>query len=482
MFSMKKRILLKPVFALVDIALLAAVFQVAYLLRFEFAFLPDRPIPSFELYFRFSFLVALIGFGMLSASGMYRLRHFSFKLEDFFAIFRAVTYMALIVMATNFVFRGYIAGSGIETYSRIIVLLAWLMSIIVLSLWRISCAICFKQLRRYGRGVRKVIIVGTDKVSVEFHQAMQNIKDSEYLPLGFILLSNSGESEHRDAKAPLVLGHVGNLADIIRAHHVSDVVLASNRVDESTFTQLVKNCEQMNVQFSMIPGFFEILTRQMSVHEVADIPLFQLEERIFQRWGYGVKRAMDIAIALFCIIAFSPFWVCVALVIRFTSEGGVFYNHERVGRGEKIFRMFKFRSMYANADALRKDMENDKNSDDPLLRVKNDERVTPVGRVLRRFSLDEIPQLLNVLRGEMSLVGPRPHIPSEVKHYKEWHRRKFDVLPGVTGLTQVSGRKDLSLDEMVRLDIYYIENWSPWLDMQILLKTIPAMVVGKGAY
>jgi lipopolysaccharide/colanic/teichoic acid biosynthesis glycosyltransferase len=153
-----------------------------------------------------------------------------------------------------------------------------------------------------------------------------------------------------------------------------------------------------------------------------------------------------------------------------------------VGNGERLFLLYKFRSMYADAENRRAELEKANPHADALLRLPMDDRVTPLGRFLRRFSIDEIPQFINVLKGEMSVVGPRPHLPSEVARYQDWQLRKFDVLPGVTGLTQISGRKDLSLDDMVRLDIYYIENWSPWQDLQILLKTIPAVLWGKGAY
>jgi len=182
------------------------------------------------------------------------------------------------------------------------------------------------------------------------------------------------------------------------------------------------------------------------------------------------------------LVVFAPVWILVAISIKIESRGKVIFKHPRVGKGEKVFDMWKFRSMCEDAEVRRKELEDQYGSTDALLRVHDDARVTRVGKVLRRFSIDEIPQLYNVLKGDMSLVGPRPHMPSEVAHYKDWQRRKFDVLPGMTGLTQVRGRKDLSLDEMVKLDIYYIENWSSLLDLQILLKTIPAVWTGKGAY
>ena len=477
---MRKRLLLKPILALVDIVILISTFQLAYWLRFQASFLPERPVPSFELYFRFSFLIALIGFGMLHSSGLYRQRHLSFRIEDFFAIFRAVTFTALIVMATNFILRGYITGGDIETYSRLILLISWLMNLVLLTLWRIGGALMLKQFRRRGRGLRNVVVIGTDSVAQGFYRAVKEEADFEYQPLG--LVSNEIQPDEREKCDLRILGGLQDLPEIIRTHSVHEVVLANMEMNNEGLANLIKTCEREDVQFSMIPGFFEILTRQMNVQEVAGIPIFQLEEHIFQRWGRLVKRGMDIAISLLVLLPFSPMWLLIALGIRGSSKGGIFYTHARVGKGEKIFQMYKFRSMYADADRRRLEMERRHAFSDPLLRLPEDERVTPIGRILRRFSLDEIPQLINVLKGEMTLVGPRPHIPTEVEDYKEWHKRKFDVLPGITGLTQVSGRKNLSLDEMVKLDIYYIEKWSPWLDIQILLKTLPAIVTGRGAY
>ncbi len=477
---MGKRILLKPILAIVDFSILTGTFLLAYWLRFQLEFLPEVPVPSFELYFRFSFFVGVIGFAMLHSSGMYRLRHLYFGVDDFFAVFRAVTFSALIIMVMNFIFRGYITSYDVETYSRVIIFFSWFLSVVLLSLWRAGTALVFKQFRKRGKGLKNVVIIGTDQVARGFCRAIQQNVDFEYRPLGF--LSNGITPSADEVEGLPIMGAVDELSAIFRRETVNEVVLTCMDMEMEQVAHVIKVCERADVQFSMIPGFFEILTRQMNVQEVADIPIFQLEERIFQRWGRLVKRGIDIAVAMLVLLVFAPLWVFAALGIVLESKGGVIFKHDRVGKGEKIFSMWKFRSMYADAEQRREEMENLHGSADALLRVPDDVRVTRVGRLLRRFSIDEIPQIYNVLKGDMSLVGPRPHMPSEVAQYKDWQRRKFDVLPGMTGLTQVRGRKDLSLDEMVRLDIYYIENWSPIFDLQILLKTIPAVFFGKGAY
>jgi exopolysaccharide biosynthesis polyprenyl glycosylphosphotransferase len=411
---------------------------------------------------------------------MYRLRKLSFGIEDFFCILKAVTFSGLIIMATNFILRGYISGYDLETYSRLIIFIAWLLSLVLLTLWRWGGALVFKQLRRRGRGLKNVIIIGTDQIARGFHTAILENVDFEYRPLGFVY--NGVDSSGEEVEGLEILGNLQDLPEIFRTRSVNEVVLACMDIDTEVTAQLIKVCERGDVQFSMIPGFFEILTRQMRVQEVADIPIFQLEERIFQRWGRMVKRGMDVGLSLAILVLCAPFWGLAALAIKLESRGPVIFKHARVGKGERVFDMYKFRSMYADAEQKRSALENQHSSEDALLRLPRDERVTLFGRFLRRFSIDEIPQIINVLKGEMSLVGPRPHMPSEVARYKEWHRLKFDVLPGITGLTQISGRKNLILDEMVRLDVYYIESWSPWLDLKILLKTVPTVLGGRGAY
>ena len=462
---MRKRTLLKPILGIADFAILAGSFQLAYWMRFHLPWLPERPEPPFDLYFQFSFLVGTTGVIILQLLGLYRLHRLSFGLEEFLTVLRAVTLNCVILAAINFVFKGYITRYDVETYSRLIIIISWLLSPILLTAWRLAGSMVLKRARKRGNGLRNVVIVGTDQTARRFHNAIRENPEFEYRPLGFVAhcerVGTVGES------ADDILGTVADLSAIIANKHIDEVVLASTDVDNETMAQLMKICEHSDVQFSIIPGFFEIVTRQVNVHEVADFPIFRLEERIFQRWGKLAKRGMDIAISLTLLLLLSPLFAIAAILIKAGSAGPTFFTDVRVGKGEKTFHMFKFRSM-------RQDIEPGS--------VDAESRVTGLGWYLRRYSIDELPQLVNVLLGDMSLVGPRPHVVSEVQRYQNWHSRRFEVLPGITGLTQVSGRKDLTLDEMVRLDIYYIENWSPLFDVRVLLKTFPAVIQGRGAY
>jgi exopolysaccharide biosynthesis polyprenyl glycosylphosphotransferase len=194
------------------------------------------------------------------------------------------------------------------------------------------------------------------------------------------------------------------------------------------------------------------------------------------------KRATDVIISLAGVILLAPFFLLLSLIIRLDSPGPPIFRQIRVGKDERLFACFKFRSMYADADKQKEELLDQNEVDGPVFKIREDPRITAVGRFLRRSSVDELPQLFNVLMGHMSLVGPRPALPSEVQRYQPWHKRRLEVAPGMTGLWQVSGRSQLTFDEMVLLDLYYIENWSPLLDLQIMVRTLPKVLLAEGAY
>jgi lipopolysaccharide/colanic/teichoic acid biosynthesis glycosyltransferase len=212
------------------------------------------------------------------------------------------------------------------------------------------------------------------------------------------------------------------------------------------------------------------------------VPLFELRPPIFAGTDWAVKRSFDLVVAVLLLVVGLPLWLLIAALIRATSRGPVLFADTRVGLGEQPFRMLKFRTMVAGAAGSQAELELDNEASGALFKIRDDPRVTAVGRVLRRFSIDEVPNVVNVLRGEMSLVGPRPLPVRDYERLEPWHRRRYNVLPGMTGLWQIAGRSDLSFDDLVRLDFYYLENWSIWLDVTILVKTPAAVVARRGAY
>jgi exopolysaccharide biosynthesis polyprenyl glycosylphosphotransferase len=212
------------------------------------------------------------------------------------------------------------------------------------------------------------------------------------------------------------------------------------------------------------------------------VPLFDLSPPVLVGWDWVLKRVFDLVLSVLLIVIGLPLWLLIALAIKLTSRGPVFYSDERVGLGERTFPMLKFRTMVQDAANRQAGLEQANEASGALFKIREDPRVTAVGKLLRRFSIDEIPNVWNVLRGDMSLVGPRPLPLRDHSRLESWHRRRSNVLPGMTGLWQIAGRSDLSFDDLVRLDFYYLENWSLWLDITIVARTIPAVVARRGAY
>jgi exopolysaccharide biosynthesis polyprenyl glycosylphosphotransferase len=245
---------------------------------------------------------------------------------------------------------------------------------------------------------------------------------------------------------------------------------------------IVHECEGRQISARIVPDLFQMSLTQVDVDDLAGVPLISVRQIGFGRLALLVKRAMDVAGAIIGLVVGAPLLALIAFAIRLDSPGPILFSQARIGQGGVPFRMLKFRSMRAGSEAELENLRLLNESDGPTFKMRDDPRITRIGRRLRRHSLDELPQLWNVLRGEMSLVGPRPPLPDEVDRYKDWHMRRLEVRPGLTGLWQVSGRSLLSFDEQVLLDIHYVEKWSLWLDLQTLLRTIPQVVLGDGAY
>ena len=226
----------------------------------------------------------------------------------------------------------------------------------------------------------------------------------------------------------------------------------------------------------------EILVHRAEFIPGESVPLFELKPPVFEGFDYAVKRSFDLVISMLLVFALSPVLLACALAVRLSSRGPVIYRSVRPGIGAMPFHCFKCRTMYRDADRRQADLEDLNEATGALFKIRDDPRMTPVGRFLRRYSLDELPQLFNVVRGDMSLVGPRPLPERDYERLEDWHKKRYLVMPGITGLWQISGRSDLDFDDLVRLDFLYLERWSVFLDLSILLKTVPAVVLRRGSY
>jgi len=279
-----------------------------------------------------------------------------------------------------------------------------------------------------------------------------------------------------------VLGDVGDLPAVLASQRVDELIVTDSDFGERELLEIVDHAHRRGVQVRIAPKATELLTQRAEFVPGQGIPLFELRPPAFVGLDWVVKRAFDLVVSALVLVVGLPLWLGIAAAVKLNSRGPVLYRDRRVGLGEAEFGMLKFRTMHADAAGRQAELEASNEADGPLFKIRQDPRVTRVGAVLRRLSLDEIPQLWNVLRGEMSLVGPRPLPLRDFERLERWHRKRYLVLPGVTGLWQISGRSSLGFDDLVRLDFFYLENWSIWLDISILARTVPAVLAGRGAY
>jgi exopolysaccharide biosynthesis polyprenyl glycosylphosphotransferase len=263
---------------------------------------------------------------------------------------------------------------------------------------------------------------------------------------------------------------------------LDEIVVADAGLDDRRLLQIVEAAHRRGVKVRVAPRTTELLIERGEYVPGQGVPLFELRPPIFAGAQWATKRVFDVAVGSLIVLVGAPVWIVLALLIKLSSAGAIFYSDRRIGLGERPFEMLKFRTMKAGAADEQAALERDNEASGALFKIRDDPRVTRVGRALRRLSIDEVPNVINVLRGEMSLVGPRPLPVRDYDRLEEWHRRRYNVLPGMTGLWQVAGRSDLTFDDLVRLDFYYIENWSIWLDISILFKTPLAVLARKGAY
>jgi exopolysaccharide biosynthesis polyprenyl glycosylphosphotransferase len=311
---------------------------------------------------------------------------------------------------------------------------------------------------------RKAVLVGDAESRAHLRKVLGTSR-------GGIVYEFSGEVEPGpDVEAMLARGPLDEL------------IVADAGLDEARLLEIVEAAHRRNVRVRIAPRTTELLFERGEYVPGQGVPLFELRPPFFAGTDWATKRTFDLVVGSLIVVVGLPVWLVIALAIKLTSRGPVFYSDPRIGLGESEFRMLKFRTMTDDAEHRQPELEAANEAGGALFKIRNDPRVTSVGRILRRTSIDEVPNVLNVLRGEMSLVGPRPLPLRDYERLEAWHRRRYNVLPGMTGLWQVAGRSDLTFDDLVRLDFYYLENWSIWLDLSILFKTPGAVLSRRGAY
>jgi exopolysaccharide biosynthesis polyprenyl glycosylphosphotransferase len=322
---------------------------------------------------------------------------------------------------------------------------------------------------------RRAILVGTGEQIEAVAHALQS-GNSPVQVIGFVSLTPRPDNGLHS------LGRLADIGDIVSHNRADEVIIADPAFPQQQAVELVDTCHQRGVVVRVAPSTMEILIHRAEFVPGQSVPLFELKPPVFDGIDFALKRTFDVVVATALLIVLSPLFLVCAAAVRFTSRGPIFYRSWRPGMGGVPFPCLKFRTMYQDADARQADLEAANEADGALFKIRRDPRVTPIGRLLRRFSIDELPQLINVLRGQMSLVGPRPLPERDFERLEDWHKKRYLVLPGITGLWQVSGRSDLDFDDLVRLDFLYLERWSVFLDLTILMKTVPAVITRRGAF
>lgn len=466
----------KYLLAIHDIVIVLIAFAAAYFLRYELQWFRSVD-PAYQVkiqtYMPFALALIIIIPSSFRFSGVYPYRKGRSIVEETYKIATALTVGVVVLITAGLFFSPLL-------YSRLIFLYFAFIATIILGASRFGIQIVRGHLRKYDVGVNRVLLIGAGDVGRMFMRTVSARPDYGYQLVGF--MDDNPAKSQNDIGPYKALGTVDNLNQALDSKAIDTVVICLPWQSHRMIQRLLRSCDQSNVRALVVPDLFQLTMNQVFVDDFNGIPLIGTRGVSIQGWNLIIKRASDLIIGGIGAVIGLPFFALIALAVKLDSPGPILYWQTRVGKNGEEFTCYKFRSMIDGADQMQVELQDENEATGPLFKVRNDPRRTRVGRWLRRYSLDELPQIINVLKGEMSLVGPRPNLPEEVEQYVDWHNKRLTVVPGITGLWQVSGRSDLTFDEMVLLDLYYVENWNMSLDVSILIRSMPAIIRGRGAY
>ena len=424
---------------------------------------------------------------IFAIEGLYRRAKVIGGLDQVLSIGKSTTLGFLLLLALSFVWkRNYF----VET--RLVVAFGWIFSIVFPSLIRVGIVrTVLRRRMRHGEGAKRAVVVGPIPFARRFIDDELPARNG-YQVVGFI---ETREGEIASDLGPeYVLGRINAIDEIVGTHEIEEIFLPIALLENRVCFDVVSRCSRTGLPVRLVSDIFEILMPDESKEKIDGLPRISLGEPALKGVGLIAKRFVDLSVSVIAVLAFAPLLILIAILVKLFSPGPVLFRQIRAGRNGTPFTFYKFRTMKHNiGDTIHREYATnfiggkelrlrDERNDSKIYKMPDDPRITPIGRVLRRTSLDELPQLFNVVKGEMSLVGPRPPIAYELTIYKEWHKRRLKAKPGITGLWQVSGRSSVPFHDMVLLDLYYINRWSLLLDIEIILKTIPVVLCGKGAY
>ncbi|MCX5781725.1 MAG: sugar transferase [Elusimicrobia bacterium] len=455
----RSQLIIVPFLLVIDILSVIISVYLAYKLRF-FSVITDyfpvtKGFPEWIIYKNTLYLSIPLFIFIFFQNDFYR-SYFPSLLDELVRIIKGVSVGIFFLVLATFFYREF-------TFSRITFVLFWFLLIlaifIVREIFKVAAVVSLRSF--FGR--ENILIVGKNNAMIKAILKQHPNFRVYYAPI-------AGEN------------NISKIKNIITKKNISQVVLLHYNWAEYTLMSFYDWCENLKIDLKFIPTIVQLCRGELKIDSSLGLPMFHLNAISFSGFNFYFKRVMDIIISSTVIIILSPLLIAVAAIIKIDSKGPVLYKHKRMGYRGREFDFYKFRTMVSDADKLLESFKGKSERKGPVFKMSKDPRITRFGKIIRRYSIDELPQLLNVLKGDMSLVGPRPQVLWEAAAYDDWAKRRLRVLPGITGLWQVSGRASLSYEEMIELDIFYIENWSPGLDLKILFKTLPAIIGQKGAY
>ena len=464
-----------------DVGALFASFLIAYYLRsnilpvFISRFEQTVSLPL-ETQLRYGFLYGcLFVVFVLSFEKLYSKR-FSFW-DETRHLLTGISFAFILLMMTVYVSRGY------TQYSRAAIILTWILSLMLFPLFRL---ISRKLLFKINFLRKKVLIIGTNELAKLIAQEIKRNWTLGYEVLGFLSKKRSGPGKKTESDIKTI-GEIDQVEQLSKKLGVRDLIISLPGISQKSLLELVEKCEQVADTIRIVPDIGNLFTMGIEIENWGDVLSLSMARNLVKPWNIFIKKSFEFITTLFLLIFFLPILLIIALAIKIDSRGSVFFVQERLGWRDKTFNFFKFRSMYVDGDLrLNKYLKENLQAKDEwkkYLKIKkNDPRVTRVGKFIRKYSLDELPQLINILKGNMSLVGPRPYMPREIEKIGKSHEIISRVKPGITGLWQVRGRNILPFKKRLLLDEYYIRNWSLWLDIVILFKTMKVLITREGAY
>ena len=478
MTNFRRQFLLK-LFSLSDLAIMAGSFALAGLLESYVSvhisfteFLSMRIKLQNEIVF---LAVLAVWHGVFSAVGLYQSKRLETRRNELRDVVKATSIGTLALLVAGILFR-------IRMTTPLFLVTFWCASTAITVASRLFLRPLLSWIRIHGRNLRRILIIGTNQRAVQFARSIESRPELGYELVGFVDEEWSGREDFRASGYPIV-ADCDHFPQLLREHVVDEVMLAlPMRSCYQQALSIATQSREQGVIVHFLTNIFELGSPRSTASDFDPDAAMIVSSHPFEGWPSVVKSVLDFLFAAAALILFSPLFLITAILIRLDTPGPIFFIQERVGLNKRRFLMFKFRTMIAGAERMQAQLELRNEADGPVFKIKQDPRVTRVGRCLRKFSIDELPQLINVLRGDMSLVGPRPLPVRDYQGFdQDRQRRRFSVRPGLTCLWQINGRSEVSFDHWMELDMQYIDHWSLWLDLKILVKTIPAVLRGSGA-